>query len=76
MMPVTRMPEKEPWCSSTEFSASENIMGYITDAKKPTIGNATNAIFAEPNKAALKLRIAKIVNEISTILLSNNFSNS
>ena len=42
-MAVTRIPEKLPWCSSTELSARENIMGYMTEEKKPTSGNAINA---------------------------------
>src|SRR5439155_292444 len=70
MMPVTIIPEKEPWCSLTEFRASEKIIGYITEAKNPIQGNAISEIFAEPKSATLKNMRARTVKMIKTFLLS------
>ena len=64
IIPVTIMPENEPWCSLTEFKAKENIMGYITEAKNPTIGKAIKAIEEVPNNATVKLIMASPVNVI------------
>ena len=58
-----------------EFSAKENMMGYITDAKNPTAGNAYNDIFAEPNNAALKQMSARMVKMTRTFRLSIIFNN-
>lgn len=35
MIPVIKIPAKDPWCLLTEFSAKEIIMGYITERKNP-----------------------------------------
>ena len=51
-------------------------MGYRTDAKNPTMGNAIKAIEEVPNKATDKLTIARPVNVISTIRLSIIFNSS
>ncbi|GAC1385326.1 MAG: hypothetical protein NVSMB45_13980 [Ginsengibacter sp.] len=71
IIPVIKMPAKEPWCSFTEFKASENMIGYITDAKNPVKGNAIREIDAGPYKANEKDIIASIVKDINMIRLSH-----
>ena len=39
-IPVHNIPDKEPWCSLTEFKAREKMMDHMTEMKKPIIGNA------------------------------------
>ena len=53
------------------------MIGYITDAKKPTMGNAYNATRSLlVNNPMLNVMIAKTVNQISTLLLSMIFNNN
>src|SRR5437016_13701773 len=52
MIPVPKMPEKEPWNSATELRASDTTIGHITDANRPTAGKAMTETIAGPNKAA------------------------
>jgi hypothetical protein len=35
MLPEHRIPASAPWCSSTELSAREMMIGHITDANSP-----------------------------------------
>ena len=76
IIPVTIIPENEPWCSLTEFKAKEKIMGYRTEAKNPTMGKAIKAMEEVPNNAIAKLIIARPVNVISTMRLSIIFKRS
>ena len=40
MIPVQRIPEKEPWCLATELRASEKTIDHMTEMQTPTAGNA------------------------------------
>src|SRR5258708_16376252 len=73
---VPKMPAKEPWYSGTELSASDNTMGHITEANRPTAGKAITETFAEPNKAAERENIAPTHEPMRTLRLSNIFSNN
>ena len=75
-IPVQRMPDSEPWCSLTEFNANENMMEYITDMKNPTIGNAINAICAEPVSAKTRQTMVMDVAKINNFRLSINFNSN
>ena len=46
----------------------------MTEAKKPTAGNAYKEILAEPNSAVVKQMRARMVNRIRTLRLSIIFS--
>src|SRR5467141_3482314 len=76
MIPVPKMPEKEPWNSATEWSASDTTMGHITEANRPIAGKAITETFAGPNKAADRQNRAPIPAPISTLQLSNIFNNN
>src|ERR1700674_3418416 len=76
MIPVPRMPEKEPWNSATELSASDTTMGHITEANRPITGNAIMETLAEPNKAADKENSAPTHAPMSTLRLSNIFNSN
>src|SRR6267154_6251212 len=76
MIPVPKMPEKEPWNSVTELSASDTTIGHITEANRPTAGKATVETLAGPNRAADKQNSAPIHAPISTLRLSKIFSNN
>ena len=76
MIPVPKMPEKEPWNSATELRASDTTIGHITDANRPTAGKAMTETIAGPNKAADSDNRAPRHAPISTLRLSNIFSNS
>ena len=54
MIAVLKIPEKEPWCSATEFRAREITIGHITEANSPIAGKAITETLAGPNKAADK----------------------
>ena len=75
-IPVTMIPANDPWCSVTELRASEKMMGYMTDAKKPTSGKAIKEVRASPNRAKANEMMARKVKADRTIRLSNNFSNA
>src|SRR2546427_12083502 len=74
MIPVPKMPAKEPWYSATELSASDTTIGHITEANRPTAGKAMVETFAGPNKAADRHNKAPTHAAISTLRLSNTFS--
>ena len=74
-IPVTKMPEKEPWFSLNEFKARENMMGNMTDRNNPSNGKANNAMDFVPKSARAKDAMAKKEKVTSTILLSNIFKN-
>jgi len=57
-IPVHRIPENDPWCSATEFSASENTIDHITDRKKPTAMKAMRETEVGPASATARLTIA------------------
>src|SRR3977135_1440579 len=76
MIPVPKMPEKEPWNSSTELRASDTTIGHITEANRPTAGNASTETSAGENKAADKENRAPMHAPISTLRLSNIFNNN
>ena len=75
-IPVHKIPDNDPWCSLTEFKANENIMEYITEIKKPTIGKPINAIWAEPVSATTKHTMVMDVAKIKSFRLSINLSNN
>lgn len=76
MIPVPKMPEKEPWNSATELRASDTTMGHMTEANRPTAGKAITETFAGPNKAADKENRAPMDVPMSTLRLSNILSNN
>src|SRR6266704_4166948 len=76
MVPVPKMPEKEPWNSSTELRASDTTIGHITEANRPTAGKAITETFEGPHKAADKQNIAPTHAPMSTLRLSKIFSNN
>ena len=76
MIAVLKIPEKEPWCSATEFRAREITIGHITEANSPIAGKAITETLAGPNKAADKQNRAPNDAPISTLRLSNIFSSS
>src|SRR5260221_7218201 len=76
MIPVPKMPEKEPWNSATELSASDTTMGHITEAKRPIAGKAITETFAGPNKAADRKSRAPREAQMSTLRLSSILSNN
>src|SRR5258707_3296011 len=76
IIPVPKMPAKEPWYSATELSASDTTMGHITEANRPTAGKAITETFAEPNKAAEREKIAPTHAPMRTLRLANIFSNN
>src|ERR1700674_3061723 len=76
MIPVPKMPEKEPWNSATELSASETTIGHITEANRPTAGKAIAETLSDPNKAADRQNRAPTHPPMSTLRLSKIFSNS
>src|SRR5258708_34932746 len=76
MIPVPKMPEKEPWNSSTELRASDTTIGHITEANRPTAGKAITETFAGPNKAADKKNTAPMDVPMSTLRLSKIFNNN
>src|SRR2546428_14076094 len=76
MIPVPKMPEKEPWNSMTELRASDTTIGHITEANRPTAGKAIKETFAGPNKAADRENKAPTHAPMSTLRLSNIFSNN
>src|SRR5260370_6802890 len=76
MIPVPKMPEKEPWNSVTELRASDTTIGHITEANSPTAGKAITETFVDPNRALDRQNRAPIPAPISTLRLSNIFSNN
>src|ERR1700682_1089332 len=76
MIPVPRMPENEPWNSATELSASDTIIGHMTEANRPIAGKATTETFAGPNKAADRQNRAPREAQMSPLPLSNILSNN
>ncbi len=72
-IPVTKIPEKEPWFSLNEFKAREKMMGNMTERNNPSKGKPNNAMDFEPKSARAKEAMAKKENVASTILLSNIF---
>ena len=59
-IPVTRIPEKAPWCLLTELSAKEMIIDHITDAKKPTNGKAIKVTSPGPKSPQVSEIIAAL----------------
>ena len=51
-IPVTKIPEKEPCASATEFSAKEIIIDHMVAIKNPMAGKAINACELFPCAAA------------------------
>src|SRR3989442_7508673 len=76
MIPVPKMPEKEPWNSETELSASDTTIGHITEANRPKAGKAIAATLAGPNNAADKQSSAPPHAPTSTLRLSNIFNSN
>src|SRR5579859_213089 len=76
IIPVPKMPEKEPWNSATELSARDTTIGHITEANRPIAGKAITDTFADPNRAADRQNKAPTLAPNSTFRLSKNFSNS
>src|SRR5712692_816680 len=76
MIPVPKMPEKEPWNSATELSASDTTMGHMTEAKRPIAGKASTETFADPNRAADRKNREPREAQMSTLRLSNILSNN
>src|SRR4029077_13725516 len=76
MIPVPKMPEKEPWNSSTELRASDTTIGHITEANRPTAGKAITETLAGPNKAADNENRAPVDAPISTLRLSKIFNSN
>src|SRR3977135_385261 len=76
MIPVPRMPEKEPWNSATELSASDTTMGHITEANRPIAGKAIMETLAGPYKAADKENRAPTHAPMSALRLTNTFSSN
>src|SRR5215831_17575572 len=52
------------------------MIGHMTDANKPMVGNATTEILAGPNRAVERHSSAPTEVPTSTLRLSNIFSNS
>src|SRR5258708_17887240 len=76
MIPVPKMPEKEPWNSVTELSARDTTIGHITEANRPIAGKAITDIFPGPNKAADRQNKTPTDAPKSTFRLSKIFNNS
>src|SRR5437879_3775349 len=76
MIPVPKMPEKEPWNSVTELRASDTTIGHITEANRPTAGKATTETFAGPNNATDRHNKAPKHAPTSTFRLSKIFNNN
>src|SRR5260370_23479490 len=76
MIPVPKIPEKEPWNSATELRASDTTIGHITEANRPTAGKAITETVAGPNKAADRENRAPTHAPMSTLRLSKIFSNN
>lgn len=74
VIPVHKIPDKEPWCLLTEFNAKEKMIDHITDMKKPTKGKQIRAILALPVNANNKEVIAAIVVTIKIFRLSIIFN--
>jgi hypothetical protein len=72
-MPVTMIPQKSHDVPQSELSASEKMIGYMTEAKKPTAGKAISATGPLPKNARLRQIKAATVKAISTFRLSINF---
>src|ERR1700674_4148049 len=69
---VLKIPEKEPWCSAIELSASEMTIGHITEVNRPTVGKAITDTFADPNRAPERQNSAPTHAPINTLRLSNS----
>src|ERR1700733_1568885 len=76
MIAVFKMPENDPWCSATELSASDTMIGHITDANNPTVGNAKSETLAGPNSAADKLASPQTLVATRIFRQSKTFSSS
>ena len=75
-IPVHKIPDKEPWCFFTEFSAKEKIIDHITDIKKPTRGNETSATFGFPVNANSKEVMVATLAKINSFRLSIIFKSN
>src|SRR6266446_9533546 len=73
---VLKIPEKEPWCSATELSASEITIGHITEVNRPIAGKAITDTLAGPNKATERQKSAPTPAPINILRLSNIFSSN
>src|SRR5687767_1859425 len=71
---VIKMPDKEPWCSFTEFNARDNMMGHMTEAKKPIKGKVYKAMSLLPKIESERQIIAAAVKPVSTFRLSIIFT--
>ena len=67
MIPVLKIPANGPWCSETEFNASETSTGHMIEAKRPMAGNAISDTRAGPNNAAVRQSTAPMENAINTL---------
>src|ERR1017187_8190481 len=74
MIPEHRIPANAPWYSSTEFSASDMMIGHITDANNPTQGNASLETDAGAKSATERHASAPIPKAARIRRLSKNFS--
>jgi hypothetical protein len=52
MIPVLRIPANGPWCSETEFRASDTSTGHIIEANSPMAGNAINDTAPRPKQCS------------------------
>ena len=74
IIPVTKIPEKAPWCFDVEFNAREIIIDHIVDIKNPINGNEIRDTFNGPKTAVKKEMIEADVKKINIFLLSNSFN--
>ena len=75
-IPVTKIPEKEPCASATEFSAKEIIIDHMVAIKNPMVGKAINACELFPKSPIKRATIEATEVTISTFLLSKNLSST
>ena len=73
-IPVTKIPEKEPCASATEFSAKDIIIDHIVEIKKPIKGKAIKACSVDPKSAEMRKKVVPTDATIKTFLLSKNFN--
>ncbi len=64
IIPVTKIPEKAPWCFDVEFNAREIIIDHIVDIKNPINGNEIRDTFNGPKTAVKKEMIEADVKKL------------
>ena len=72
-IPVTSIPEKDPWDSATEFRAKEMTIDHIVAIKNPINGNDSSACSLLPKRANISAIIVANDVPMITFLLSINF---